>query len=167
VRAATLAALAPLPGALLWDVGAGAGSISIEWLRLGGGRAVAIEREAARAALIAANAAELGVPELEIVAGEAPAALLGLPRPDAVFLGGGIAAPGLLEAAWSALAPKGRLVANAVTLVGETRLLEWHARKGGQLSRIAVADAAPLGGGHTWRPHLPVTQLALSKEASA
>ena len=167
VRAATLAALAPLPGALLWDVGAGAGSISIEWLRLGGGRAVAIEREAARAALIAANAAELGVPELEIVAGEAPAALRGLPPPDAVFLGGGVATPGLLEAAWSALAPKGRLVANAVTLAGETRLLEWHGRHGGQLSRIAVADAAPLGGGHTWRPHLPVTQLALSKEASA
>ena len=167
VRAATLAALAPLPGALLWDVGAGAGSIAIEWLRLGGGRAVAIEREPARVALIAANAAELGVPELEIVAGEAPAALRDLPRPDAVFLGGGIATPGLLDAAWSALAPKGRLVANAVTLAGEARLAEWHARHGGRLIRIAIAEAEPLGGGHAWRPHLPVTQLALSKEASA
>jgi precorrin-6Y C5,15-methyltransferase (decarboxylating) len=90
-----------------------------------------------------------------------------LPRPDAVFLGGGIATPGLLDAAWSALAPKGRLVANAVTLAGETRLAEWHARHGGRLTRIAVAEAEPLGGGHAWRPHLPVTQLALSKEVSA
>lgn len=167
VRAATLAALAPLPGALLWDVGAGAGSIAIEWLRLDGGRAIAIEREPARAALIAANAAELGIPKLEIVTGEAPAALVDLPRPDAVFLGGGVATPGLVEATWSALAPRGRLVANAVTLAGETRLADWHARHGGRLTRIAVSEAEPLGGGHAWRPHLPVTQLVLVKEAAA
>ena len=167
VRAATLAALAPLPGALLWDVGAGAGSIAIEWLRLDGGRAIAIEREPARAALIAANSAELGVPKLEIVTGQAPAALVDLPRPDAVFLGGGVATPGLVEAAWSALAPRGRLVANAVTLAGETRLADWHARHGGRLTRIAVSEAEPLGSGHAWRPHLPVTQLVLVKEAAA
>jgi precorrin-6Y C5,15-methyltransferase (decarboxylating) len=167
VRAATLAALAPLPGALLWDVGAGSGSIAIEWLRLGGGRAIAIEREPARVALIAANAAELGVPELEIVAGEAPSALVDLPRPDAIFLGGGIAMPGLIEAAWSALAPRGRLAANAVTLASEARLVEWHARHGGRLTRIAISEAEPLGGGHAWRPHLPVTQLVLVKEAAA
>ncbi|HYC15203.1 MAG TPA: precorrin-6Y C5,15-methyltransferase (decarboxylating) subunit CbiT, partial [Stellaceae bacterium] len=165
VRAATLAALAPLPGELLWDVGAGAGSIAIEWLRLGGGRAIAIEREPARAALIATNAAELGVPELEIVADEAPAALRGLPRPDAIFLGGGIATPGLFETAWNALPPKGRLVANAVTLAGEACLLDWHTRQGGRLLRIALSEAEPLGAGHAWRPHLPVTQLALAKDA--
>ena len=167
VRAVTLSALAPLPGALLWDVGAGAGSIAIEWLRLDGGRAIAIEREPARAALIAANAVELGVPELEIVAGEAPAMLRDLPRPDAIFVGGGIATPGLIDVAWSALAPRGRLVANAVTLAGETRLADWHARHGGRLTRIAVSEAEPLGAGHAWRPQLPVTQLVLAKDAAA
>jgi len=167
VRAATLAALAPLPGELLWDVGAGAGSIAIEWLRLGGSRAIAIERESARAALIATNAAELGVPELEIVADEAPEALRSLPRPDAIFLGGGIAAPGLVETAWSALAPGGRLVANAVTLAGEARLLDWHARQGGRLLRIAISEAEPLGARRAWRPHMPVTQLVLAKDAAA
>jgi precorrin-6Y C5,15-methyltransferase (decarboxylating) len=163
VRAATLAALSPLGGEKLWDVGAGCGSIAIEWLRGGGGRAIAVEREPARLALIAENAAMLGVPELEIVAGEAPAALAGLPAPDAVFLGGGTAAPGLFEHAWSRLRPGGRLVANAVTLEGEARLAAWHTAHGGRLARIAVAEAEPLGAGHAWRPLLPVTQLAITK----
>ena len=163
VRAATLAALMPLTGETLWDVGAGSGSIAIEWLRGGGGRAVAIERNPARLALIAENAALLGVPELEIVAGEAPAALAELPAPDAVFLGGGTGTPGLFEQAWSRLRLGGRLVANAVTLAGEARIAAWHAAHGGRLTRIAVSEAEPLGGGHAWRPLMPVTQLSLAK----
>jgi precorrin-6B C5,15-methyltransferase / cobalt-precorrin-6B C5,C15-methyltransferase len=163
VRAATLAALMPLAGETLWDVGAGSGSIAIEWLRGGGGRAVAIERNSARLALIAENAALLGVPELEIVAGEAPAVLAELPAPDAVFLGGGTGTPGLFEQAWSRLRLGGRLVANAVTLAGEARLGAWHAAHGGRLTRIAVSEAEPLGGGHAWRPLMPVTQLSLAK----
>ena len=164
VRAATLAALAPLPGERLWDIGAGSGAIAIEWLRGGGGSAIAVERAPERVALIAENAALLGVPELEIAAGEAPTALGDLAPPDAVFIGGGTGTPGLMETAWRALKPGGRLVANAVTTEAEARLLAWHAAHGGQLTRIAVAEAAPLGAGSAWRPLLPVTQLAVAKE---
>jgi precorrin-6Y C5,15-methyltransferase (decarboxylating) len=165
VRAATLAALAPLPGETLWDIGAGCGSIAIEWLREGEGRsAVAIERDPARAAMIARNAAALGVPELRIVLGAAPEALEGLPPPDAIFIGGGISAGGdLLSPAWTSLPPGGRLVANVVTTAGEARLLDFHARKGGALTRIAVSRAEPVGPHHLWRPLVPVTQLAAAK----
>ena len=163
VRAATLAALAPTAGETLWDVGAGCGSIGIEWLRGGGGRAIAVERDTARLALIAENAATLGVPELEIVSGEAPAAFAALREPDAVFLGGGTSAPGVFEQAWSRLRAGGRLVANVVTVEGEARLAAWRESHGGRLTRIAVSEAEPLGGGHAWRPLLPVTQLCLLK----
>ncbi len=164
VRAATLAALAPLPGETLWDVGAGCGSIAIEWLRLGEGRsAIAIERDPARAALIVRYAAALGVPELRIALGTAPEAFEGLPRPDAIFIGGGIGAAGLLSQAWASLPAGGRLVANVVTTEGEARLLEWHARHGGTLTRIAVSRAEPVGGHHLWRPLATVTQLATVK----
>ena len=164
VRAATLAALGPLPGETLWDIGAGSGSIAIEWLRGDGGRsAIAIEREPARAAMIARNAAVLGVPGLRIVLGAAPEALEGLPPPDAIFIGGGIGEAGLLPQAWASLPPGGRLVANVVTAEGEARLLDWHARHGGALTRIAVSRAAPLGPHHLWRPLAPVTQLAAVK----
>ena len=164
VRAATLAALAPLPGETLWDVGAGCGSIAIEWLRLAEGRsAVAIERNAARAATIARNACALGVPGLRIVAGSAPEALESLPQPDAVFIGGGIGTAGVLAEAWASLRPGGRLVANVVTAEGEARLLEWHARHGGVLTRIAVSRAEPVGPHHLWRPLATVTQLAAVK----
>ncbi len=139
VRAAALAALAPLPGERLWDIGAGSGSIAIEWLRGGGGSAIAVERASARAAVIAENAALLGVPELEIVAGEAPDALRDLAPPDAVFIGGGTGSPGLFETAWQALRPGGRLVVNAVTVEAEARLLAWHGAHGGRLARIAVS----------------------------
>ncbi len=163
-RAATLAALAPLPGETLWDVGAGCGSIAIEWLRAGEGRqAIAVERSPVRAALIARNAAALGVPALRIVAGTAPAALDGLPPPAAVFVGGGIGEPGLLPSLWAALPPAGRLVANVVTTEGEAALLDWHARHGGALTRIAVSRAEPLGPHHFWRSLAPVTQLAAIK----
>lgn len=158
VRAVTLARLAPLPGQLLWDVGAGAGSIGIEWMRVHPScRAAAVESDPARARRIAENAARLGVPGLQVVAGRAPAALSGLPDPDAVFVGGGLTSEGLLEAGWAALRPGGRLVANAVTVEGEAVLAAWRARTGGGLIRLSVAHAAPVGGFTGWKPAMPVT----------
>ncbi|MGE0257212.1 MAG: precorrin-6y C5,15-methyltransferase (decarboxylating) subunit CbiE [Alphaproteobacteria bacterium] len=164
IRAMTLARLAPLPGETLWDVGAGCGSIAIEWLRaVAGAVAIAVEQHEARAAIIARNAARLGVPGLRVVAGRAPEALAGLPRPDAIFIGGGIAGPILLDTAWAALRSGGRLVANAVSIEGERRLLDWRERNGGELTRIAVSRAEPLGAHHAWRPLLPVTQYSAVK----
>jgi precorrin-6Y C5,15-methyltransferase (decarboxylating) len=164
VRAATLASLAPLPGELLWDIGAGCGSIGIEWLRAAENcTAVAVERDPARAAVIARNAAALGVPGLEIILGKAPETLPEQSPPDAIFVGGGIGDPGLLPALWARLRPDGRLVANAVSIEGERTLLDWQARHGGSLSRIAVSRAEPLGRHQAWRPMLPVIQLAVTK----
>jgi len=164
VRAATLARLAPLAGQTLWDVGAGSGAVAIEWLRaLRRGHAVAIERDPERCDRIARNARRLGTPELELVRGTAPAALAGLPRPDAVFIGGGLSAPGLLAQCWQALAPGGRLVANAVTIEGERILLDWHAQSGGELVRLMVARVEPVGRFDGWRPAMPVTQLAVTR----
>jgi precorrin-6Y C5,15-methyltransferase (decarboxylating) len=164
VRAATLAALGPAPGQLLWDVGAGCGSIAIEWLRAErGARAIAIERDAERQALIEANAATLGVPQLEIIDGAAPAALAGLAVPDAVFIGGGAADEALVEACWQALRPGGRLVANVVTVEGEQALFQWRERIGGALTRIAVSRAEPLGALSGWRALMAVTQWTAVK----
>jgi len=166
IRAATLAALAPLDGALLWDVGAGSGAISIEWCRAARrARAIAIERDAERAQRIRLNADALGVPELDIIEGRAPKALEGLEAPAAIFIGGGIAAPGLFEQCWDALMPGGVLVANSVTIAGEAMLLGWHERLGGDLARLAVSRAEPLGGQLGWRALAPVTQLACRKTA--
>ncbi len=163
-RAVTLSALAPLPGALLWDVGAGCGSVAIEWLRAAlRARAVAIERKPERAAIMARNAAALGVPHLEIIAGEAPFVLEGLNTPDAVFIGGGLTAPGLFEACWNALGTGGRLVANAVTVEGETLLSRHGKALGGTLTRIAVSRLEPLGAFSAFRPSMPVTQLVIVK----
>jgi precorrin-6Y C5,15-methyltransferase (decarboxylating) len=162
VRAVTLAALGPLPGELLWDVGAGAGSIGIEWMRTHPGcRAVAVEAVAERASRIMDNARSLGVPGLQVVTGRAPEALAGLERPDAIFVGGGVGA--VLEACWAALSPGGRLVANAVTLESEAVLTAWHARVGGALTRIEISRAAPVGRWTGWRPMMPVTQWAVTK----
>jgi len=164
VRAVTLAALAPLPGQLLWDVGAGCGSISIEWLRCGRGmRAIAIESETKRCAIMRGNAATLGTPEIEIVNGTVPAALEGLAPPDAVFIGGGIATPGLVERCWAALSPGGRLVANVVTVQGEARLLQCREAFGGNLGRFAISRAEPIGGQLGWRALVPVTQWTAVK----
>ena len=164
VRAATRAALAPTPGERLWDVGAGCGSVAIEWLRSHRTlAAVAIERAAERCAMIHENAAALGVPHLELVEGEAPAALADLAPPDAVFIGGGITAEGLVEHCWRVLRPRGRLVANAVTVEGEARLLALSPQVGGELTRIAISRAEPIGGYTGWRAHMPVTQLAATK----
>jgi len=158
VRAVTLARLVPLPGQLLWDVGAGAGSIGIEWMRVHPScRAVAVESRPDRAHRIRQNAGRLGVPDLQVVEGEAPEALLGLPAPDAVFVGGGATTPLLLDTVWEALVPGGRLVVNAVTLESEAVLAEWHGRCGGTLTRLSVAQAEPVGGFTGWKPAMPVT----------
>jgi precorrin-6Y C5,15-methyltransferase (decarboxylating) len=164
VRAVSLSRLAPLPGQSLWDVGAGAGSIAIEWMRAHPScTAVAIESGAERAERIRRNAHALGVPGLQVVRGRAPAALDGLPAPDAVFVGGGATVPGLIEACWAALRPGGRLVANAVTLESETVLASWYGRLGGDLVRLAVQRAAPVGGFTGWRPAMPVTIWSVTK----
>ena len=165
VRAAALAALAPFPGQLLWDVGAGCGSVGIEWMRAArGARTVAIEGDARRVGFIERNAERLGTPGLRVVRGEAPGALADLDGPpDAVFAGGGLSSPGLLDACWDALSTGGRLVAHAVSLEGERILFDAHADFGGELTRIAVSHAAPLGRYHAFRPAYPVTELAARK----
>ena len=169
VRAATLARLMPLPGQTLWDVGAGSGAVAIEWLRAEpSAKAFAVERDPKRAAVIARNAANLGVPELKIVEGEAPGILSGIETvPDAVFVGGGVSVPGLLEACWDALSPGGRLVANGVTLEAEQRLLFFQNEFGGDLTRMAVSRAAPVGPVgklKTFQPLKQVTQLVTIKK---
>jgi precorrin-6B C5,15-methyltransferase / cobalt-precorrin-6B C5,C15-methyltransferase len=164
VRAITLSALAPAPGELLWDVGGGAGSIGIEWMRHHPAcRAISIERDGDRAARIRRNAAALGVPDLEVVTGSAPAALAALPGPDAVFVGGGATTPGLLDTCREALAPGGRLVANVTTIESESAVLAQQARHGGDLTRIEITRAAPVGRFTGWRPAMPVTQWVWSR----
>jgi len=162
VRAATLAALAPQPGALLWDIGCGNGSVSIEWMRAGG-EAIGIEPKAERRDRAARNALTLGVPGLRLVGGSAPLAIPGLPAPDAVFVGGGAGDEDVLEICWSALKPGGRLVANAVTMESEMRLAGFHALHGGEMARIAVSRLGAVGPYHGWRPLMPVTQLSVTK----
>jgi precorrin-6Y C5,15-methyltransferase (decarboxylating) len=164
IRAVTLAALAPRHGELLWDIGAGSGAIGIEWMLASpANRAVAIERDPVRAARIARNAAALGVPDLLIVTGLAPAVLADLPPPDAVFIGGGATAPGVFDAAWTALARGGRLVANGVTLETQTALFERYRMLGGSLKTIQVAHADAVGSFHGMRPAMPVMQWSVSK----
>jgi precorrin-6Y C5,15-methyltransferase (decarboxylating) len=159
IRALTLSSLAPRRGELLWDIGAGSGSIAIEWMLSDiAMRAIAIERREDRVARIRRNAAAFGVPGLQIVEATAPEALDGLPAPDAVFVGGGGGHHDVLDAAIRALRPRGRLVANAVTVKTEGVLLARHAALGGELTRIAVSRAAPVGGETGWRPAMPVTQ---------
>jgi precorrin-6Y C5,15-methyltransferase (decarboxylating) len=164
VRAVTLARLAPLPGQLLWDVGAGAGSIGVEWMRVHpSSRAIAVEAVAERARRIEENAQRLGVPSLRVVGGHAPEVLADLPRPDAVFVGGGATTPLLLDTCWDAVGAGGRLVVNAVTVQSEAVLAEWHARCGGSLTRLSVAQAAPVGGFTGWKPAMPVTIWSVTR----
>jgi precorrin-6Y C5,15-methyltransferase (decarboxylating) len=159
LRALALAALAPGPGQLLWDVGAGSGSIGIEWMRADPRcRAVAVEARPDRAARIRRNASTLGVPGIEVVHGLAPGVLPALDRPDAVFLGGAVTAPGVLEACWDALPPGGRLAAHAVTVESGALLHQWQRTVGGELVQLALSYAGPLGRFTAWRPALPVTQ---------
>ncbi len=166
VRASALARLAPTPGALLWDVGAGAGSVAVEWSRTHPScRAVAVERDPERAERIGRNARTLGVPDLRVVAGRAPEALAGLDAPDAVFVGGGATVDGVLDACWAALRPGGRLVVHGVTLETEQLLVAWRGRVGGELVRLLVETAAPLGSFTSWTPARAVTQLSVVKGA--
>ncbi|MFF5986835.1 precorrin-6y C5,15-methyltransferase (decarboxylating) subunit CbiE [Prauserella flavalba] len=165
VRASSLARLAPAPGELLWDVGAGAGSIAIEWARAHpANRVLAVESHAERAERIGRNARRLGVPDVRVVPGRAPEALHGLEPPDAVFVGGGVSAPGVLETCWAALRAGGRLVANGVTLDAEQALARAYAAHGGELTRLSVEHAAPLGGFTGWTPARTVTQWSVTKQ---
>jgi precorrin-6B C5,15-methyltransferase / cobalt-precorrin-6B C5,C15-methyltransferase len=167
IRALALAALAPVPGQLLWDVGAGSGSVGIEWMRVHpASRTIAVEPRADRRDRIARNAAALGVPGLVVVPGSAPDALSGLPRPDAVFIGGGVTDDGVVRACWDALATGGRLVANAVTIEGQAALADWRHRTGGTLTRIGVERAEGLGTFTAWRPALPVVQWSVRKTSA-
>jgi len=157
IRAVTLSSLAPRRGELMWDIGAGSGSVAIEWMLADPSlHAIAIERRPDRAARIRRNAAVFGVPGLEVVEGEAPEVLASLPKPDAIFIGGG--ANAALDAARSMLRVGGRLVVNAVTLQTEALLLARHATLGGELARLAITRADAIGGETGWRPAMPVTQ---------
>ena len=164
IRAVTLSSLAPRAGERLWDIGTGSGSVAIEWLLTHpANRACAVERRDDRAARARENAAALGVPRLQVVTGEAPAALATLPPPDAVFVGGGIAAIGVLEAAWRALPPGGRLVANSVTLDSDLVLGAFVGETGGTLTRLSVERLDRIGEMRGFRPAMTVTQLRAAK----
>jgi precorrin-6Y C5,15-methyltransferase (decarboxylating) len=164
IRAMTLAALAPRQGEILWDIGAGSGSIGIEWmLRHKANHAIAIEARSDRAQRIARNALALGVPDLSVVEGMAPEALAGLPLPHAVFIGGRSKNEAVLDAAWQALPHGGRLVMNAVTLESQALLARHHATVGGELSLMQIAQASPLGSHHAFRPALPVMRWSAVK----
>jgi precorrin-6Y C5,15-methyltransferase (decarboxylating) len=164
IRALTLAALAPRQGEVLWDIGAGSGSVGIEWmLSCPSNRTVAIERDPARAARIARNAAALGVPDLSIVEGSAPAALQGLLQPDAIFVGGGATANGTIEAAWAALRGGGRMVANGITIETQAELIRRFKTLGGSLKTVQVAHADPVGGFNAMRPAISVTQWSVTR----
>ncbi|MEU7629689.1 precorrin-6y C5,15-methyltransferase (decarboxylating) subunit CbiE [Nocardia sp. NPDC049220] len=165
VRALTLAALAPAPGELLWDVGGGSGSIAIEWCRAHpGNRAVTFERLERRRRQIADNAAALGVGHI-VVRGEllAEVGRAEIAAPEAIFVGGGLTQDGLLGTCWAQLRPGGRLVANAVTAESESLLLTWAAAQGGELRKFQIYRAEPLGSLTAWRPQLPVTQWSVVK----
>jgi precorrin-6B C5,15-methyltransferase / cobalt-precorrin-6B C5,C15-methyltransferase len=164
VRAATLAALAPAPDQLLWDIGAGCGSIAIEWMRSTRGcEAYAIEPNADRQAMIAANADQLGTPRLKVISASAPGGLGGLPAPHAVFIGGGISDEGVFESAWTALKRGGNLVANVVTIEGEMHLYHLQEKHGGDLVRIDVSNLTNVGPYRAMKPRMSVVQWRVKK----
>lgn len=168
VRAASLAKLAPYPGALLWDVGAGCGAIGIEWMRATRDtKAICFERDAARLQMIAENAQKLGVPALQILAGDALENVIDQPAPDAIFLGGAVADATLFAACWQALKPGGRLVANAVTIEGELALYQRHKEFDGEITRIEIAQLDHIGGYRALRPRMAVTQWLAIKRGEA
>lgn len=163
-RSLVLSSLAPRHGELLWDIGLGAGSVSIEWLLLHPSlRAIGIEEVPERAERALRNAAALGAPELRVVVGHAPEAFAGLECPDALFIGGGLTDPGVFEGAWEALKAGGRLVANAVTLESEARLGDLYGRLGGELTRLEIARADRIGTLHGWCPAMPITHWRVRK----
>lgn len=163
VRAVTLAKLMPMRGALLWDIGSGSGSVAIEWMRSAPhAMAIGIEQKDERRAMAATNAARLGTPKLQLIDGTAPSALEGLARPDAVFIGGGLSQE-VFDVAFAALKTHGRLVANAITLESEAELMRLYAEHGGELVRLSVERASPVGRLTGWRPAMTVTQWSLIK----
>ncbi|MFD4367494.1 precorrin-6y C5,15-methyltransferase (decarboxylating) subunit CbiE [Rhodococcus sp. NPDC058521] len=171
IRALTLCALAPAPGELLWDVGGGSGTIGIEWMRTHPRcRAVCFERKDSRVEQIRANAHRLGVPSL-VSAGEVPDAFNSLSSatsvPDAIFVGGGVTQDRLLDHCWRRLPVGGRMVVNAVTAESEATLLAWYGAHGGTLRKFQVYRGEPLGDFTSWRPHLPVVQWSVTKQAAA
>ena len=170
IRAVSLSRLMPVVDQVLWDVGAGCGSVAIEWMRTSPRcRAVAIEKSKSRLKLIKQNSQELGVPMLQIISGSAPEVLGDLPAPDAVFIGGGLSSGNLLETCWNALKPGGRLVANAVTLEGEQKLLQWQNKNSGKsgasgdLTRLSISRAEKIGRFQGWKEIRSVIQLAVIK----
>jgi precorrin-6Y C5,15-methyltransferase (decarboxylating) len=164
VRAATLAALAPSPDRLLWDVGAGCGSIAIEWMRSTRGcEAIAFEQDIERLRMIAVNADNLGTPRLKIVSGEIPSTLEGQPAPDAVFIGGGLGIPGVFEFAWENLKAGGTMVANVVTIEGELHLYDLHEKHGGDLVRMDVSHLTYIGRLRALKPRMAITQWRTRK----
>jgi precorrin-6Y C5,15-methyltransferase (decarboxylating) len=164
IRAATLAALAPRRGELLWDIGAGSGSIGIEWMLCDAANsAIAVEARQDRAARIARNAASLGVPGLTIVHGQAPLAFAELPAPDAVFIGGGAGEDNVIDEAWAAVRAGGRLVVNGVTIETQALLHRRFKQRGGELVQMQIAHAQPVGAFFGWRPAMPVVQWRIAK----
>jgi precorrin-6Y C5,15-methyltransferase (decarboxylating) len=164
IRTVTLSTLAPRGGELLWDIGAGSGAIGIEWLLADpANRAIGIEAREDRLNTARANAQALGVPHFDLRLGTAPEALIGLPTPDAIFVGGGAARDGELDAIWQALPSGGRLVVNSVTLETEAILIGWQARRGGTLLRLAVERAGAVGSRTGWRAAMPVVQWSVTK----
>ena len=164
IRAMTLSSLGPRRGELLWDVGSGSGSVAIEWMLADpANSAVAIELRHDRAERIARNALSFGVPGLSVVTGEAPHVFADLAPPDAIFIGGGAGAPGMVERALGALAPGARLVVNSVTLETQAACVDWRARWGGELTQIAIAHAEPVGRYSGWRAAMPIVQWRFVK----
>ena len=164
IRVLTLSALKPMLTGLLWDIGAGSGSISIEWLLANSNNeAIALEKNKDVCVLIAENANNLGVPRLKIEHGLAPNSFISLPDPDAIFVGGGISIPGVLDECWQRLKPGGRLVANAVTIKSEYTLQKFYENYGGKLNRISISRATPIGSHVAWKPLNPITQLEVDK----
>lgn len=164
VRSATLSALASAPDQLLWDVGAGCGSVAIEWMRSARGcEAIAFECIPERVKMIAENAERLGTPRLKVITGEAPATLAGHPAPDAVFIGGGLGIPGVFETAWEHLKPGGRMVVNVVTIEGELRLYDLQAKHGGDLVRMEISYLTHIGPLRALKPRMPVLQWRARK----
>ncbi len=164
VRAVTLARLAPLPNQTLWDVGAGTGSIGIEWMRLHPScSCIAFEAREDRATRIRENAARFGVPNLEVIQGTAPSTFADLSSPEAIFIGGDVSNDDLFDACWAKLSPGGRLVSNAVTLQSEARLIARHQLYGGDLMRMMISRADVIGGSYGWRPMMPITQWTVTK----
>ncbi|MDO5534817.1 MAG: precorrin-6Y C5,15-methyltransferase (decarboxylating) subunit CbiT [Propionibacteriaceae bacterium] len=162
-RASAFALLRPLPGHLLWDVGTGSGAMAIEWCRAArGARAIGVERNPERAARARRNVEKLAPGAVEVVEGDAAELVAELAAPDAVFIGGG-ATSGVLESCWAALRPGGRIVVHGVTLETEAILAEAFREHGGQLARLSVEFAEPIGRFWGWTPLRPVTQWSCSR----